>query len=122
VVSDPDQFGVLNTPECKPGYLALVPEESLWKNACPAAFLLTVALYRPIAYAGKVGCPALIMPAEKDTLISLEAVRKAASKMKNARLVSLPIGHFEIYADRPFERAVEIQGDFLAEHFGMRTS
>jgi pimeloyl-ACP methyl ester carboxylesterase len=122
VVSDPDRFGVLNTPECKPGYLALVPEATRWENACPAAFLLTVALYRPTSYAGRVRCPALIMPARKDTLISLEAVRKTASRMRDARLVALPIGHFEIYADGPFEQAVEIQADFLAEHFRMKAS
>jgi hypothetical protein len=62
------------------------------------------------------------MPARKDTLISLEAVRKTASRMRDARLVALPIGHFEIYADGPFEQAVEIQADFLAEHFRMKAS
>ncbi len=116
VVADPGTFAVLNTPECERGYLALVPEDTEWKNECPAAFLLTIASYRPTAYAGKVRCPALIMPARRDSLISLEAVEKMASKMEDARIVSLPIGHFDIYSGQPFEQAVGTQVDFLKQH------
>jgi pimeloyl-ACP methyl ester carboxylesterase len=116
VVGDPDAFAVLNTPDSKAGYLALVPQESKWKNECPAAFLLTCALYRPTTFAKDVRCPALIMLAERDSLIPLESVKRAADKMKNSGVVSLPIGHFDIYLGEHYEQAVRRQVDFLKKH------
>lgn len=122
VVGDPDSFAVLNTLDSKPGYMALIPKDSKWKNECPAFFLLSGALYRPTVYAKKIRCPALIMPAEKDTIVSLDAVTKAASKMSNARVVSLPIGHFDIYAGDYFEQAVKTQSAFLKQHLKVRSA
>lgn len=116
VVSDPDAFAVLNTPECKAGYLGIVPQDSGWKNECPAAFLLTSALYRPTTYAKRVRCPALVMLAEKDSLIPPDSVKKAAEKMKNSEVISLPIGHFDIYLGKHYEMAVQRQIDFLKKH------
>lgn len=116
VVSDPDAFAVLNTPECKAGYLGIVPQDSGWKNECPAAFLLTSALYRPTTYAKRVRCPALVMLAEKDSLIPPDSVKKAAEKMKNSEVISLPIGHFDIYLGEHYEMAVQRQIDFLKKH------
>jgi pimeloyl-ACP methyl ester carboxylesterase len=72
VVEDPDRFGILNRPDCKPGYLAIIPEESSWQNECPARILLATPFYRPISFASRVKCPALVLLAERDTLISQE--------------------------------------------------
>jgi len=116
VVGGPDVFAVLNTPDSKAGYLALVPQESKWKNECPAAFLLTCAFYRPTTFAKDVGCPALVVLAEKDSLVSPESVKKAADKMKNSEVVSLAIGHFDIYFGKHYEEAVRRQVDFLKKH------
>jgi pimeloyl-ACP methyl ester carboxylesterase len=116
VVADPDGFAVMNTPDAKPGYLALVPEDSAWKNRCPARILLTVQFYRPIKSAPKVKCPALIIAAEKDSIIPLKAVEKTAALMENATLVRMPLGHFEIYVGEPFEEVVKVETDFLKEH------
>lgn len=116
VVGDPDEFAVLNTPECKAGYLAIVPQESGWKNECPSAFLITCGLYRPTTYAKRVQCPALVMLAEKDSLFPPESIKKAAEKMKNSEVVPLPIGHFDIYLGEHHEQAVRRQVDFLKKH------
>lgn len=116
VVGRPDVFAVLNTPDSKAGYLALVPEDSKWKNECPAAFLLTCAFYRPTTFAKDVRCPALVILAEKDSVISPESVIKAADKMRNSEVVSLAIGHFDIYFGKHFEEVVQKQIGFLKKH------
>ena len=116
VVGDPGVFAALNTPDSKAGYLALVPQESKWKNECPAAFLLTCAFYRPTRFAKDIRCPALVILAERDSLISPVSVRKAADKMKNSEVVSLAVGHFDMYFGRHYEVAVRRQVDFLKKH------
>ena len=116
VVGVPDVFAVLNTPDSEAGYLALVPQESNWKNECPAAFLLTCAFYRPTTFAKDVGCPALVFLAENDSLISPESVKKAADKMERSEVVSLAIGHFDIYFANHYEEVVRRQLGFLKKH------
>jgi len=116
VVGDPGTLAVLNTPDSKPGYFSIVPEGSSWKNGCPARILLTVPLYRPIAVARKVKCPALIIMAEKDSIIWPGVVEKAAARMQNARLIRMPVGHFDVYIGAWFEKTVQVEIDFLKEH------
>ena len=49
--------------------------------------------------------------------MSTQAATKAAELMGDkAHLVSLPIGHFDIYRGEPFEHAVRDQTEFLIRH------
>ena len=118
VVSDPATFGLMNSPESKPGYLAIVPEGSDWKNECPARAVLELLIYRPVSHARGVRCPALVMMGEKDSLIYPKSVEKTASRMREVTLVHLPTGHFDLYVGDWFEEVVEAQADFLARHLG----
>ncbi len=120
VIGMPDEFAVMNTPESYPGYSAMIPKNSAWKNQCPARILLNFASYRPMAHADKVSCPALIMLGEKDSLIDPAAVKKTAKKMPKAELVIYPFGHFDIYMGDAFEDAVQKQTDFLRMHLRAR--
>jgi dienelactone hydrolase len=113
VVARPEEFGVLNTPESWPGLMAILPDGADWENKCCARILLTFPLYRPIAAAARVRCPALIMLAEHDSLIAPSAVRRAASRMARAEVVAYPFGHFDIYHGEAFDRALEQQSAFL---------
>lgn len=116
VVGTPDRFAAMNKPDAYEGYLAIVPPESSWKNQCPARVLLAAPFYRPISYAGRVNCPALLVVAERDSLIPAAVVEKTAARMSKATVVRLPVGHFDVYAGEVFERVVQVEGDFLAEH------
>jgi len=116
IVSDPETFGIMNTPESKPGYLALVPEGSDWRNECPARAVLELLLYRPTMWAARVRCPALVIMGEKDSLIKPAAVERAVSRMRQATLKRLPVGHFDIYQGEWFEKVVSMQAEFLARH------
>lgn len=116
IIGKSEEFAIMNTPESYPGYSAIVPENTTWENKCPARIILTFALYRPIASAHKITCPALIMLGEKDSLISAKAIEKTAGKIPNAELVKYPFGHFDIYNGKPFEDAVKKQTEFLLSH------
>jgi len=115
VVAEPGVFALMNTPEAMPGFLAIVPKVTTWKNEAPARILLTLPMYRPISYAAKINCPVLMIYAEKDSLISPKAVEKTAAKIKDVRKVLLPTGHFEVYTGETFEKVVKMEADFLCE-------
>ncbi len=116
VIGHPEEFAIMNTPESYPGYSSIVPEDSSWENQCPARIILKFALYRPIASANKVKCPALLMLGEKDSLIDAAAVEKTARKMANSTLVKYPFGHFDIYTGDGFSDAIKKQTEFLMTH------
>jgi pimeloyl-ACP methyl ester carboxylesterase len=113
VVGRPDTFALMNTPDSYPGYMSLVPEGSPWRNECPARIALPILFYRPISYAKRVRCPALLLSAENDSLISSDAVVKTASAMSKSSLVTLPVGHFDVYTGDVFEKVIALESDFL---------
>lgn len=114
------KFGMMSTPDALSGMLSLCgfTDEREYEphNFCPANIAFTLTFYRPIKYADKVTCPALVIGAEKDTLFPPDGPRKAANLMKNATYISLPMGHFEPYTGEPFEKLVVQMGDFLWTH------
>jgi len=115
VVGEPGTFAMMNTPECLPGYSALIPEGSDWFNWCPARAAVTLVLYRPVRHVEDICCPVLVICAENDTLIPPRAVHRAAERMGRSRLVSLPVGHFDVYSGPAFEEVVDEEVDFLRE-------
>lgn len=116
IVAPPDQFGALNTPECYPGYSAIIPEETTWENKCPARILFSYALYRPASAVSRITCPVLLMPGVDDSLIDIHAVRRVASRVGQSELVEYPVGHFELFQGEWFETAVGAQTTFLKTH------
>jgi len=116
VVGDPDTFAVMNRQDSKAGYLAMVPEDSSWENRCPARVFVSASFYRPGSHAEKVRCPALVVIAEKDSLIPAGVVDRVASRMPRSEKVCLPVGHFDVYAGEVFEQVVEMEARFLKKH------
>lgn len=120
--AEPGTFAVLNTPDCFSGVRKLIPEGISWEDVdfkCPALIFLTLPIYRPIMYAKKVNCPAMIMYAESDSLIPASAVRRTIAKLKKGQGVCLPshIGHFDPYVGEEFEETSRQQADFFLSCF-----
>ncbi len=113
VVAEPDEFACMNTPGSMSGYLRLVPKDSSWRNECPARALLLTTMYRPIRSAPRLRCPALFVMAEYDSLIPAKCVKKAAEKVPNSELISLPCGHFDPYIGKLFDEVSKAEADFL---------
>ncbi|MBN2224105.1 MAG: alpha/beta fold hydrolase [Deltaproteobacteria bacterium] len=116
VVGAPDKFAVMNTPDAMPGFLAILPKDTTWKNECPARILLTVTMYRPIRRAKRVSCPLLLVAAKRDSLIPAASVKKTAARAPKGELMELDIGHFEIYTGKAFEKAVDREAEFLEKY------
>jgi len=112
----PDEFAILNTRDSKTGYESLIPPGLEVENATPARIFLSLVLYRPIRVAGRVKCPALVIAGENDSLIPIEAVKKAAARMKRAEFISLPLDHFDPYLGEPFKKVSKMQLDFWKTH------
>lgn len=113
IVGKPDTFALMNTPDSWDGYTGLIPEDSNWKNECPARICLEIIGYRPITYARRVGCPALFVIAEQDSLVDWRDVAKTAGRMKNAEKIELYAGHFEPYTGELFEKVSAQETEFL---------
>lgn len=116
VVGMPGTFALMNTEESWPGFWSIVPEGSHWENRVPARILWTLPRFNPGRSARRVRCPALIIAAERDSLIPLERVRQVASEMPDSTFVQLPCGHYEAYLGEWFDRVVSIEADFLVRH------
>jgi len=116
LAANPGSFAAMNTPESLPGLLSIIPDEAKWDNKVCARILFKFPMYRPLRFASGVKCPALLMLAEKDSLIVPDIVRKAARRMANAQVISYPFGHFDIYHGNGFEDAIAKQTSFLRQH------
>jgi hypothetical protein len=53
---------------------------------------------------------------EKDNITPAALAMKAAKRMPSAEILSMPVGHFEVYSGEPFEQAAEAEADFFARH------
>ncbi|MBU0993547.1 MAG: alpha/beta hydrolase [Proteobacteria bacterium] len=116
ILSGPDTFAVLNTPDAPEALEILIPKGIEYENKCPARITLMLGFYRPVHYASKVKCPALVIKGEHDALFAKNAADKAAHKMPKGELVTLPCGHFSPYAGEFFEKIVTLETDFLVKH------
>lgn len=111
----PGSVAALNQPGNLEDYLALVPEGSKWENKVPARALLSALRYRPGLEAKKLRCPALFVIAENDNLILASAVEKTARRAPQGRVLSLPVGHFDVYQGNVFKKMSAAEADFFEE-------
>jgi pimeloyl-ACP methyl ester carboxylesterase len=106
----------MNTPGSREGYLALVPEGSSWRNEFPARAMLTLLTYRPVKHAPRIKCPTLVVCAGNDSLVRASDVQKATRRIPDVELVTLPVGHFDVYTGEWFEKVSALEAEFLRRH------
>lgn len=116
VVSAHGGLAMLPTPDAYEGVMRIAPADSQWENKCCARIALGFSFYRPASHAARVACPALLMLAERDLLISAAAVTRTAQRMQRAELARFDCGHFDIYHEPVFGQAVSLQTEFLRTH------
>lgn len=87
-----------------------------WHNEMAARFFLSMPFYRPFRHARAVTCPTLFMTCKNDSVVSTKATLKAAATMgQRAKVIELPLGHFDVYLGEGFERTSEAQVAFFKE-------
>jgi dienelactone hydrolase len=116
VVAPPGSLAFMSTPEAQPGYFSIVTNAPTWRNEVAARVVIAMALFRPIASARRTRCPLLFVVGERDSITPTDVTLKAARQAPDARVLSLPGGHFDAYLGEQFERAVTAETAFLAEH------
>jgi uncharacterized protein len=112
----PGSAALMSAPDAMDGHLALVPEDVHHPDAVPARVAPRISLYRPIRQASRIAAPVLFSVCDRDTVAPAKATLRCAARIRRAEVCRYPVGHFEIYAGEPFERAVADQVDFLTRH------
>jgi pimeloyl-ACP methyl ester carboxylesterase len=112
----PRSAALMATRDAEPGYLGIVPDGAPFRNEVAARFGLRVGLHRPGRHAAKLACPALFCICEHDSVAPARAAQRDAARAPRGEVRLYPYGHFEIYANAPFERVVADQLAFLAQH------
>jgi len=116
-VGPPGSRAVMTSPDAEPGYRALIPPGSSWRNEVAARIGLRLAFYRPGRRAADVACPLLVAICEDDAVTPPAAALRIAREAPRGELVRYPAaGHFDVYVGELFERAVADQIAFLTQH------
>ena len=115
-VGPPGSVAVMTTPDAEPGFRAIDPLGSTWRNEAAARVALRVGSYRPGRHAGRIAAPILFALAEEDAITPTVFAQAAAGRAPNAEVRTYPGGHFDIYVGATFERAVADQVEFLTRH------
>ena len=89
-----------------------------WQNRILARFALEIGRYNPITAVPAVACPLLLVAASKDTQCPPHLAEKAAAAAKNATLLTLDAGHFDVYQGPIHEQAVKAEAEWLAGVLG----
>ena len=115
-VGPPGSLAVMTTPDAEPGFRAIDPPGSTWRNEAAARIALRVASYRPGRHAGQISAPILFAIAQDDAITPVMLAQAAAARAPHAEVRTYPGGHFDIYVGATFERAVADQVEFLTRH------
>ncbi len=114
LAAPPGQLAAMASEDAYSGCRAIMPPH--WRNEIAARLFLTMPFYRPVRHAAEVKCPALIIACTKDTVASTSAAAEVAARLRGkARLIELPIGHFDVYLGEGFERSSRAQADFFKD-------
>ncbi|MBX3492940.1 MAG: alpha/beta fold hydrolase [Parvibaculum sp.] len=116
VVAEPGTFAVVNFEGAMEVMLPLVPAGSPWENRVAARLFFGLANFRPIAHAGEISAPVLLLPARDDEIVPLASVEAFAEAAPDARVHIMDGGHFGLYVEPALTEAAEIEARFLAEH------
>jgi pimeloyl-ACP methyl ester carboxylesterase len=118
LAAPPGQLAAMATEDAYAGCMAIVPPG--WRNEVAARLFFTLPLYHPSRYARDVACPTLLIACAYDTVASTRAAVQTGARMGNrAQLIVLPIGHFDIYLGKGFERSSSEQLAFFSNAFAV---
>jgi pimeloyl-ACP methyl ester carboxylesterase len=109
-VGAPGTVAAMTEADAKPGFEAIVPPESLWRNEFAARLMLRFPFYRPGLKAAQLNMPLLVCVCENDTTTPPASTIKAAERAPRGELRRYPYGHFDIYTE-PKVKADQV--DFL---------
>jgi fermentation-respiration switch protein FrsA (DUF1100 family) len=115
IVGKPGSIACIVAPDAYDGYAKLAPQNFI--NQTCARIIIRGDKYRPLKHARNVRCPVLLQICENDSITPKSAAQATEKQLGNfAEAISYPIGHFDIYTGRDFEKSVSDQLDFFNRH------
>ena len=112
IVGPPGRTAAMNSPDAEPGYRAMFPEGTSFRNEVAARVAVRLAIYRPFAAAKRIACPWLVCIADRDAVTPPQPALKGAMRAPRGEVRRYDSGHFDIYRGELFERAVSDQIEF----------
>ena len=109
----PGSVALMNAPDALPGYEALLPPETTFRNEVAARFAPTGMTYRPGRAAKKIKFPILFCVSNTDSVTPPAQTLRYARTAPRGEIKRYDAGHFDFYLGEPFEELVRDQVEFL---------
>jgi fermentation-respiration switch protein FrsA (DUF1100 family) len=112
----PGSLALMNAPDALPGYEALLPPDTMFRNEVAARVAPTIMAYRPGRKAKKIKFPILFCVSNTDTVTPPAQTLRYAHTAPRGEIKRYDAGHFDFYLGEPFEALVRDQVEFLTRH------
>jgi uncharacterized protein len=109
----PGSIALMNAPDALPGYDALVPPDTTFRNEVAARVAPTIMAYRPGRAAKKIEFPILFCISNTDTVTPPTQTLRYARTAPRGEIKRYDAGHFDFYLGEAFEALVRDQVEFL---------
>ena len=118
----PGSLALMNAPDALPGYEALLPPKTTFRNEVAARVAPTIATYRPGRVAKKIMVPILFCVSDIDSVTPPAQTLRYARTAPRGEIKRYNAGHFAFYLGEPFEALVRDQVEFLTRQLQPVTS
>jgi cephalosporin-C deacetylase-like acetyl esterase len=112
----PGSVALMNAPDAHPGYEALLPPETTFRNEVAARVAPTIMAYRPGRAAKKIKFPILFCVSNTDSVTPPAQTLRDAHTAPRGEIKRYDAGHFDFYLGEPFEALVRDQVELLTRH------
>jgi dienelactone hydrolase len=113
IAAAPGSPALMNAPDALPGYQALQPAGTTFRNEVAARVIPTIATYRPGRAAKKVAMPILFCVSNTDSVTPPAQTLRYARTAPRGEIKRYDAGHFDFYTGETFEELVRDQIEFL---------
>jgi fermentation-respiration switch protein FrsA (DUF1100 family) len=112
----PGSIALMNAPDALPGYEALQPAGTTFRNEVAARVAPTIMAYRPGRSAKKINFPILFCVSNTDTVTPPTQTLRYARTAPRGEIKRYDAGHFDFYIGEAFKALARDQVEFLARH------
>ena len=109
----PGSLALMNAPDALPGYQALLPPDTTFRNEVAARVAPTIMAYRPGRAAKKIKFPILFCVSNTDSVTPPAQTLRYARTAPRGEIKRYEAGHFDFYLGDAFEALVHDQVEFL---------
>jgi uncharacterized protein len=109
----PGSLALMNAPDALPGYEALLPPDTTFRNEVAARVAPTIMAYRPGRAVKKISFPILFCISNSDTVTPPAQSLRYARTAPRGEIKRYDAGHFDFYLGEAFEALVCDQVEFL---------